>query len=307
MASKTEKINCDECNEEFSTVSTAIQHKFRKHRQSNVKHYCPYCGQQFPIKFCRDKHVLSHSNEGESSSEHVCTECTVSFYNDNALQYHSKSIHNRVVKLIKTIETPPPSRKIKCNNAKEPQSVYYCHLCGSEYIMKYNLEIHLERQHKEEERNALPEELIKCKMCDALFFNKRAYENHNLFHKNDDVFVENERERQALVTRVDQDFDYRRVQTQTEKFIPKPEIANRGRKRKSEISEAKSTSVRWKSSTSSKTMQQSGTNDSDDSNDSDDCLSVDSDASDDSDDCVSHSEEEGATTAPSTTVKSEIK
>ena len=63
----------------------------------------------------------------------------------------------RVVKLIKAIETPPPSRKIKCNNAKEPQSVYYCHLCGSEYIMKYNLEVHLERQHKEEERNALPQ------------------------------------------------------------------------------------------------------------------------------------------------------
>ena len=103
-------------------------------------------------------------------------------------------------------------------------------------------------------------------MCDALFFNKRAYENHNLFHKNDDVFVENEQERydkfsqldlhssipkhitlyrQALVTRVDQDFDYRRVQSQTEKFIPKPEIANRGRKRKPEASEAKSTAVRW--------------------------------------------------------------
>lgn len=119
-----------------------------------------------------------------------------------------------MVKLIKTIETPPPSRKIKCNNAKEPQSVYYCHLCGSEYIMKYNLEVHLERQHKEEERNALPQqvnrsfqnvrryltllyfrELIKCKMCDALFFNKRAYENHNLFHKSDDVYIENEQQR----------------------------------------------------------------------------------------------------------------
>ena len=61
------------------------------------------------------------------------------------------------MKLVKAIETPPPSRKIKCNNAKEPQSVYYCHLCGSEYIMKYNLEVHLERQHKEEERNALPQ------------------------------------------------------------------------------------------------------------------------------------------------------
>ena len=118
MASKSEKINCDECGEEFPTVSSAIQHKFRKHRQSNVKHYCPYCGQQFPIKvqhilslpwllvnnsfclscwcqFCRDKHVLSHKNEGQGSGEHVCAECTVSFYNKSALQYHSKSIHNR--------------------------------------------------------------------------------------------------------------------------------------------------------------------------------------------------------------------
>jgi hypothetical protein len=38
-------------------------------------------------------------------------------------------------------------------------------------------------------------ELIKCKMCDALFFNKRAYENHNLFHKSDDVYIENEQQR----------------------------------------------------------------------------------------------------------------
>ena len=32
-------------------------------------------------------------------------------------------------------------------------------------------------------------------MCDALFFNKRAYENHNLFHKSDDVYIENEQQR----------------------------------------------------------------------------------------------------------------
>lgn len=52
MTDKAEKIKCDEdlCIEEFPTVSAAIQHKFRKHRQSSVKHYCPYCGMQFPIK-----------------------------------------------------------------------------------------------------------------------------------------------------------------------------------------------------------------------------------------------------------------
>lgn len=81
----------------------------------------------------------------------VLTSITIHFKHEDA------SVGFRVVKLIKAIETPPPSRKIKCNNAKEPQSVYYCHLCGSEYIMKYNLEVHLERQHKEEERNALPQ------------------------------------------------------------------------------------------------------------------------------------------------------
>ena len=36
-------------------------------------------------------------------------------------------------------------------------------------------------------------------MCDALFFNKRAYDNHNLFHKDDDIFVENEQQRYSLM------------------------------------------------------------------------------------------------------------
>jgi hypothetical protein len=102
-------------------------------------------------------------------------------------------------------------------------------------------------------------------MCDALFFNKRAYENHNLFHKSDDVYIENEQQRykfhskivdtveflkiqfyrQTLVTRVDQDFDIRRVQTQAEKFLPKAETLSRGRKRKAQTSKQKSSSVRW--------------------------------------------------------------
>ncbi len=47
--------------------------------------------------------------------------------------------------------------------------------------------------------NVLIRELIKCKMCDALFFNKRAYENHNLFHKSDDVYIENEQQRYEIL------------------------------------------------------------------------------------------------------------
>jgi hypothetical protein len=61
------------------------------------------------------------------------------------------------VALFKPVATPPPTKKIKVNNAGEAQSVYYCHICGSEYIVKFNLQKHLERQHPEHERNKVPE------------------------------------------------------------------------------------------------------------------------------------------------------
>lgn len=63
----------------------------------------------------------------------------------------------RIVALYQPVATPPPTKKIKVNNAGEAQSVYYCHLCGFEYIVKFNLQKHLERQHSEEERNKVPE------------------------------------------------------------------------------------------------------------------------------------------------------
>jgi hypothetical protein len=63
----------------------------------------------------------------------------------------------RIVALYQPVATAPPTKKIKVNNAGEAQSVYYCHLCGFEYIVKFNLQKHLERQHKEEERNEVPE------------------------------------------------------------------------------------------------------------------------------------------------------
>jgi len=63
----------------------------------------------------------------------------------------------RIVALYQPVATAPPTKKIKVNNAGEAQSVYYCHLCGFEYIVKFNLQKHLERQHREEERNEVPE------------------------------------------------------------------------------------------------------------------------------------------------------
>lgn len=212
-------IVCDVCGQEFDNVTIAIQHKFRKHPESAAKHFCPYCGMQFPLKINRDKHLTDHPKTTPSKL-FPCPDCGVVFYNEEAQTYHTKSTHKRIVALFKPVATPPPSKKIKLNNAGEAQSVYYCHLCGFEYIVKFNLQKHLERQHSEEERNRVPEDLIKCTTCDALFYRKRAYDNHNMYHKPDDLYVTSEEQRLQTVSRVDQDFDIRRVQVGAEKFIP---------------------------------------------------------------------------------------
>ncbi|KAG8230808.1 hypothetical protein J437_LFUL010588 [Ladona fulva] len=216
---KSTGIVCDVCGQEFETVTIAIQHKFKKHPDSAIKHFCPHCGQQFPLKINRDKHLQVHPSTPPSQL-FPCQECGVVFYNAQAQNYHFKSTHKRIVAIFKPVETPPPSKKIRVNNAGEAQSVYYCHICGYEYIIKFNLQKHIERHHSEKERNAIPEGIIKCTTCDALFYSKKAYDNHNMYHRPDDLYVTSEEQRLQTVSRVDQDFDIRRVQPGPVKFIP---------------------------------------------------------------------------------------
>ncbi|RZF36551.1 hypothetical protein LSTR_LSTR010662 [Laodelphax striatellus] len=219
-----EDIICDDCGEVFKCNTQAIQHKFKKHPNSASKHFCPECGKQFPLKIHRDLHVDGHGLARDQTPNilHRCDFCCVDFYNQSAYDYHYNSLHKKIVSIFTPITTPPPSKKIRFNNAGDPQSVFYCHLCGSEYIVKFNLQKHLENQHTEEERNSCPPQdmLVKCKTCDALFFNERAYSNHNLYHRPDDLYILDEAQRLQTVKRVDQDFDIRRVQSPVDRYIP---------------------------------------------------------------------------------------
>ena len=52
-----------------------------------------------------------------------------------------------------------------------------------------------------QERNAPPEQLIKCKLCDALFYNKRAWEAHNMLHTPADLYINSEADRKLAVAR----------------------------------------------------------------------------------------------------------
>jgi len=216
-------ISCDVCQESFETVTLAIQHKFRKHPNSNKKYYCGFCGKQYPLEICKGNHIKSdHKKDTRGKQIYKCKECTAEFFTVDAIKYHIRSSHQRVTALINPTATFGPSKKIKMNISGEPNSVFYCHLCGHEYMVKFNLQKHLEANHTVEERNGPPEQLIKCKLCEAMFYNKKAWDSHNLLHSPNDLYINSEADRKRAVARVDQDFDHSRVPTLLDKLLPYP-------------------------------------------------------------------------------------
>ena len=127
----TNQISCDVCPQAFATVTLAIQHKFKKHPNSNVKYFCGFCGKQFPLQICLSKHVESeHKNDKRTSKLYKCKDCPAEFFKESAIINHIRSSHKRVTALINPVTTMAPSKKIKMNNSFEQTSVYYCHLCG---------------------------------------------------------------------------------------------------------------------------------------------------------------------------------
>jgi len=78
----------------------------------------------------------------------------------------------------------------------------------------------------------MPPELIKCTVCAALFYNKRAYNIHNTYHHPDDLYVTSEEQRTQMVTRIDQDFDVRRVQSMADRYVSRSNVIKRKNRKK---------------------------------------------------------------------------
>ena len=257
---KGEKISCDECTEEFPSVSVAIQHKFRKHRQSTVKYYCPHCGMQFPIKvffqyiflpkvlinepiffvlFCsfvgtsmslamgmKEKVALcilapsvrlhstmmllfstipNQSTIGQyhADMQYVKLDAKSVLFMPSELWSWSKPLKHLLLVGRSSVTMPRSPRVFitvtYVDLSTSWSTTWKCTLKGSTKKKK-GMPYH-SKHFKNSNSISVTftfstfRELIKCKMCDALFFNKRAYENHNLFHKTDDVYIENEQQR----------------------------------------------------------------------------------------------------------------
>ncbi|XP_026327173.1 uncharacterized protein LOC113235617 isoform X2 [Hyposmocoma kahamanoa] len=183
--SQIEMVSCDVCTEMFPTISKAITHKHKVHPDHDAKYFCPWCGKLFTMKHLYNKHIEnSHggNDQSEKSGFH-CDSCEVDFFVPSAMVYHNKFFHRQDTELA----VIGHSKKMKLFN-QEPLPIYYCPFCGEEYFNKVNLHKHMRDDHSDE--NQSPDDVLRCPLCEAIFYHLDAYELHLTFHSSDDLYCE---------------------------------------------------------------------------------------------------------------------
>ncbi|XP_045772543.1 putative uncharacterized protein DDB_G0282133 [Maniola jurtina] len=180
-----EMVGCDVCEEVFPTISKAITHKHKAHPKHDAKYFCPFCGKLFTMKHLLNKHIQSNHNAEEVSvsKDFHCDMCDVTFNVASAMLYHNKFFHRQDTE----IPAIGISKKVKLFS-QEMLQIYYCSFCGEEFNNKVNLHKHIGDDHCDE--NHRPSEVLRCPLCEAIFFHLDAYEIHLTFHSSEDIYSE---------------------------------------------------------------------------------------------------------------------
>lgn len=178
------EVGCDVCTEVFPTISKAITHKHKVHPDHDTKYFCPWCGKLFTLKHLYTKHLQANHENAERLDEKTfhCDSCNVDFYFHVALSSHNKFFHRQ-----DELPAIGQSKKLKLYN-QEVLQIYYCTFCGEEYENKVNLHKHIKDEHSDE--NQSPDEILRCPLCDAIFYHLDAYEVHLTFHSTEDMYTE---------------------------------------------------------------------------------------------------------------------
>ncbi|XP_053609714.1 AP2/ERF domain-containing protein PFD0985w-like isoform X2 [Plodia interpunctella] len=118
-----------------------------------------------------------------NTEDFPCDCCDVTFYEPSAMLYHNKFFHRQ--------DTDLPaighSKKLKMINQCS-LLIYYCPFCGQQYNNKVNLHKHMIDDHSDE--NQSPDDVLRCPLCDAIFYHLDAYEHHLSFHSIEDMYNE---------------------------------------------------------------------------------------------------------------------
>ncbi|CAG9561794.1 unnamed protein product [Danaus chrysippus] len=160
---ENEMVGCDVCEEVFPTISKAITHKHKVHPDHDAKYFCSFCGKVFTMKHLFNKHIQTNHN-GEPTNntrDFYCECCEVAFYVAPAMLYHNKFFHRQDSEL----PAIGQSKKVKLYNQK-----------------------HMGDDHADEQQS--PNEVLRCPLCEAIFYHLDAFEVHLTFHTTEDLYSE---------------------------------------------------------------------------------------------------------------------
>ncbi len=149
----TTKLNCNICNEEFSSSKKLDMHNWEAHQ---IRPCCDICGKKFNSGKQMKKHKLLHNPEPDPIQCHDCGE----FLNSKrALVYHRRKKHEK--------------QKI--------ENKYSCETCGRKCVTKASLEKH-KLTHMNREKTFL------CNICGKGFFSQATLKKHSMYHTDERPF-----------------------------------------------------------------------------------------------------------------------
>ena len=145
------KYKCEVCYRTFSSKGGIVYHMQTKHNNTH-KYRCEVCEKGFN----QLQHYMGHKNTHSGIRPYVCDICNQGFSYPSVLTSHRRICKGR-----------------KDENAIEEVKFHPCSLCGEKFIMQYNLEDHIKKEHSQDDGE------FNSVLCDCgVVFTSQALKEH---------------------------------------------------------------------------------------------------------------------------------
>ena len=147
---KDKDVQCDECGNIFTNMSSLFLHK-KRHLRGEVKdlYKCEHCDYQNKDQFLFEQHVARKHGE----RPHLCTICNKTYALERDLTLHHKVAHTE-------------------------DSAKMCQICGKSFRAQRYLTSHIQRLHQKVKRHF-------CSVCNKGFFELIKMKDHMATHQPD--------------------------------------------------------------------------------------------------------------------------
>ena len=181
MASKMEKIKCDQCEKVYYGKSNLERHILSVHLK--IKFPCEICGIEYSQENNLNQHlILIHHHEKGKKKRVKCDQCDKSFATRGALHLHKQNSESHVLNVHEKIKYPCQlcwklfhSESDLASHVSKPHP-HLCNMCSKAFFTPSSLDYHVRKDHLQS---------YPCNLCGKILVYASALKNHmERVHKN---------------------------------------------------------------------------------------------------------------------------